>query len=103
MNEITLETRRNPHRPSGAMADAQVLRACLVSNRVGLGGGKSAPFTRGTASREPFLRASFFGFRSVPTKESPQAGPPRTPENAKRFNPHPYQTDSKSVFGKGEG
>src|SRR3712207_1331216 len=60
------------------------LRACLVSNRVGLGGAKSAPFTRGTASREPFLRGSFFGFRSVSSKESPQRVPPRTPENAKK-------------------
>src|SRR5215212_11844719 len=70
------------------------LRACLVSNRGGLGGAKSASFTRGTASREPFLRGSFFGFRSVSSKESPQRGPPRTPENAKKLNPHPYQTGS---------
>jgi hypothetical protein len=38
------------------------------------------------ASRKPFLRASFFGFRSVSSKESPQRGPPRTPEDANRFN-----------------
>jgi hypothetical protein len=69
-------------------------RACLVSKRVGLGGAESAPFTRGTASREPFLGGGFFGLRSVPTKQSPQKGPPRTPENAKRLNPHLYQTGS---------
>src|SRR4051794_26566282 len=45
-----------------------VISACLVSNRVGLGGAKFASFTRGTASREPFLHGSFFGFRSVSTK-----------------------------------
>ena len=75
----------------------------MVSNRVGLRGAESASFTRGTASREPFLRGGFFGLRSVPTKESPQRGPPRAPENAKEFNPHLYQTGSKSLFGKGEG
>jgi hypothetical protein len=64
--------------------DAEDLRACLVSNRVGLGGAESAPFTRGTASRGPSLRGGFFGFRSVSSKESLQTGPPRTPENAKK-------------------
>jgi uncharacterized protein YjbI with pentapeptide repeats len=38
------------------------LRACLASNRVGLGGAESAPFTRGTASRGPSLRGGFLRF-----------------------------------------
>src|SRR4051794_4603052 len=63
---------------------AELLRACLVSNRVGLAGAESAPFTRRTASRGPSLRGSFFGFRSVSSKESLQRGPPRTSENAKK-------------------
>ena len=44
------------------------LRACLVSNRVGLGGAESASFTRGTASRGRSLHGGFFGFRSVSSK-----------------------------------
>src|SRR3954447_19003184 len=51
------------------MGKAPSLRACLVSNRVGLAGAESAPFTRRTASRGPSLRGGFFGFRSVPSKE----------------------------------
>src|SRR5215213_1595327 len=50
----------------------RALRACLVSNRVGLGGAESAPFTRGTASRGPSLRGGFFSFRSVSTKFLPK-------------------------------
>src|SRR3712207_5399100 len=64
------------------MAKVQ-LRACLVSNRVGLGGAKSASFTRRTASCELFLRGSFLSFRSVSTKESRQIGPPCTPQRQK--------------------
>ena len=61
------------------------LRACLVSNRVGLGGAKSASFTCGTASYELFLRGSFLSFRSVSTKVSYQRGPPSAPERHKRL------------------
>src|SRR5829696_945325 len=82
-------------RGRGSIFMNAAVRACLVSNRVGLGGAESAPFTRGTASRGPSLRGGFFGFRSVSSKESHQTGPPRTPENAKKFNPHPYQTGSE--------
>src|SRR5215207_6617137 len=58
------------------------LRACLVSNRVRLGGAKAASLTRETASCELFLHSSFLSFGSVSTKESYQTGPPvrqRTP------------------------
>jgi len=97
------ELGRKPHRNADSTVGlvpsrspfAAFLRACLVSNRVGLGGAESAPFTRGTTSREPFLRASFFGFRSISSKENPQRGPPRAPENAKKLKPHLYQTRSK--------
>src|SRR5215217_8429125 len=89
------------HLSEAALNLARVpLRACLVSNRVGLGGAKSASFTRRTASRELYLRGSFFSFRSVSAKESPQTGPPRTPERHKRGYPHLYQRGSEEDLGR---
>jgi hypothetical protein len=64
----------------GVMAKVQ-LRACLVSSRVRLEGAKSASFTRGTASYEPFLRGIFLSLRSVSIKASDPIGPPHTPEH----------------------
>jgi hypothetical protein len=79
-------------RVSGTKAERKGLRACLVSNRVRLGGAKSASVTEGTASFELFLRSSFLHFRSVSTKEGYQRVPPHAPESPNRFNLHLYQT-----------
>jgi hypothetical protein len=80
-------TRRRPELVS--------LRACLVSNRVGLGGAKSASFTRGTAPCGLFLQGKFLRFRSVSTKESYQTVLRVRQRTPNRFNPHLYQTRSK--------
>src|SRR3712207_2976725 len=75
----------------------ELLRACLVSNRVGLGGVKSASFTRRTTSCELFLRGSFLSFskrcfqRELSDRSSAYAR-----ERHKRGNPHLYQTGSNS-------
>src|SRR3954467_8146024 len=80
---------------SGSISRGKALRACLVSNRVGLAGAESAPFTRRTASRGPSLRGSFFGFRSVLAKRAFRGVLRVRQRTPKRFNPHPYQTGSK--------
>jgi hypothetical protein len=59
--DTCLLTERNDHGSGGGLH----LRACLASNRVGLGEAKSASFTRVTASYELFLRGRFLNFRSV--------------------------------------
>ena len=73
----------------------ELLRACLVSNRVGLGGAKSASPIRRTVPRGPFLRGSFLSLRSVSTEESYRDRSSAYATTPKRFNPHPYQTGSK--------
>src|SRR5215217_4627475 len=48
---------------------ATCLRACLVRNRVGLGGAKSASPTQRTAPCEPYSQANFLG-RTSPVRSS---------------------------------
>jgi hypothetical protein len=72
------------------------LRACLINSKVGLGGARSASFTRGTALCELFLWGSCLSFGRVSTKESYQRLVLRVPQNFKKVNPHLYQTGSYS-------
>src|SRR5215203_7113332 len=70
------------------------LRACLVSNRVGLGGAKFASPTRRTAPCGLLIQGNLLSFRSVSTKESYRDRPFAYARTPKRVNPHPYQTGS---------
>src|SRR3954447_24820128 len=75
--------------------DKVELRACLVSSRVRLGGAKSASFTEGTATCEPFLRGSILHFRRVSTEHTLLREVLYVPRNVNRLNPHLYKTGSK--------
>jgi hypothetical protein len=55
----------------------------LISNRVRLGGVKSASFTRGTASCELFLLASSSVFEAFLLKRAIRIDPPSTSEHQK--------------------
>src|SRR3954447_10452561 len=78
--------------------DKVELRACLVSSRVRLGGAKSASFTEGTATCEPFLRGSILHFRRVSTEHTLLREVLYVPRNVNRLNPHLYKTGSKSAW-----
>jgi hypothetical protein len=75
----------------------QFLRACLVSNRVRLVGAKSASFTRRTASCEMFCRPASSVFEALLPKRAIRDRSSAYARTPKRFNPHPYQTGSKST------
>src|SRR5215208_5949454 len=62
-------------------------RAYLISNRVRLGGVKSASFTRGTASCELFLLASSSVFEAFLLKSAIRIDPPSTPAHHKGLSP----------------
>src|SRR5215203_177373 len=84
----------SPALKAGLDTSIAMLRACLVSNRVGLGGAKFASPTRRTAPCGLLIQGNLLSFRSVSTKESYRDRPFAYARTPKRVNPHPYQTGS---------
>jgi len=73
----------------------------LVSDRVGLGGAKSAPFTQGQPHASRFCAPASSVFEAFLPKRALRRALRVRQRTPKRFNPHLYQTGSDLPAGRG--